>query len=588
MDLHRRGALSALLDANTAVLDTALALGREWLGNDSPILQCLRLGVTIHHGALPTPYRKEIERLLRDGILKVTISSPTLAQGLNLSATAVIFHSLYRNRERISDSEFRNVVGRAGRAFVDVEGLVLCPIFDKSGTRLRDWERLIQDLGGREMESGLVALVITLLRRMYAKLGRPPLDQLMEYVLNNAVAWEFPELDGEEPEERERQQTQWRNHLTWLDTAILSLSGEQEIADADIAATLDELLASSLWERRLARHTEENCQAVKSGLLSRARHLWAHSTAPQRRGYFLAGVGLNTGSALDLIAPSANDLLVEANGAILNGDEDRAIETLTILAEKLFRIPPFTPDDIPTNWRDILRLWLQGLPIAPAIAGQEADALQFVEGGLIYRLSWAMEAIRVRGIANGDTISDEAIPLGDFELRVAVAAVETGTLNRQAAILIQAGITSRLAAIKAAQETGALFSSVFELRLWLDSEEVGLLTTQGDWPTPETTDMWQSFRESFWPVTSRAWGEHRLTAQVVWQNGSAPPGGQPVRLYSHPETRDAFVLSESAEFLGRLRAPLNPRRQGLARASVLEDRRDILISYLGPDDLWVQ
>ncbi|KAK0340194.1 hypothetical protein LTR94_031529, partial [Friedmanniomyces endolithicus] len=31
----------------------------------------------------------EVERLLRENVLKVTISSPTLAQGLNLSATAV-------------------------------------------------------------------------------------------------------------------------------------------------------------------------------------------------------------------------------------------------------------------------------------------------------------------------------------------------------------------------------------------------------------------------------------------------------------------------------------------------------------------
>src|ERR1700737_3859951 len=76
------------------------------------ILECLRIGVALHHGALPTAYRKEIERLLRENVLKVTISSPTLAQGLNLYATVVIFHSLYRNRERISDSEFRNVVGR--------------------------------------------------------------------------------------------------------------------------------------------------------------------------------------------------------------------------------------------------------------------------------------------------------------------------------------------------------------------------------------------------------------------------------------------------------------------------------------------
>jgi hypothetical protein len=410
----------------------------------------------------------------------------------------------------------------------------------------------------------------------------------MEYILNNALAWEFPELPGEAPDEQERQRSLWRNHLTWLDTAILSLAGEQEIADADIATTLDEILASSLWERRLARRNEAARQTIRSGLLSRARHLWANSTAPQRRGYFLAGVGLDTGSALDSIAASANDLLVAANGAILNGDEGQAIEALTTLADKLFRIPPFTPDDIPANWRDILRLWLQGLPVAPAIAGQEAEALQFVEGGLIYRLPWAMEAIRVRGIANGDTIRDEGFLLGDFELRVAVAAVEAGTLNRQAAILIQAGFTSRLAAIKAVQETGALFSSAFELRLWLDSEEVAALTEQGNWPTPETADIWRIFRESFSRVTSRAWSEHLFQAPVTWEDDRSPPGGKPVRLYSHPQTGDALVLSEGAELLGQLRAPLNPRRQGLARASVLEDRPGVLISYLGPDDLWVQ
>jgi Helicase conserved C-terminal domain len=256
VDLHKRGALPTLLTANAAVLNTAIALGREWLGDNSPILECLRLGVAIHHGALPTAYRKEIERLLREGVLKVTISSPTLAQGLNLSATAVIFHSLSRNRNRITDAEFRNVIGRAGRAFVDVEGLVLYPIFDRHAERLRDWERLIQDLGEREMESGLVQLVATLLQRMFVRLGRPALNQFLEYVLNNALAWEFPELPGESPEERERQRTLWRNHLTWLDTAILSLLGEQEIEDADIAAMLDHILASSLWERRLARQKE--------------------------------------------------------------------------------------------------------------------------------------------------------------------------------------------------------------------------------------------------------------------------------------------------------------------------------------------
>ena len=110
-------------------------------------------GVALHHGVLPTAYRKEIERLLRDNVLKVTISSPTLAQGLNLSATAVIMHSLHRFGERIDISEFKNVIGRAGRAYVDVEGIVPYPMFDETAKRRRNWESLINDLGAHNIDA---------------------------------------------------------------------------------------------------------------------------------------------------------------------------------------------------------------------------------------------------------------------------------------------------------------------------------------------------------------------------------------------------------------------------------------------------
>lgn len=95
----------------------AIAIGAEWLGADSPVLACLRLGVAIHHGDLPTPYRKEVERLLREGILRLTVPLPTLAQGLNLSATTLIFHGFKRGSDPIDITEFRNVVSRA---YVDV------------------------------------------------------------------------------------------------------------------------------------------------------------------------------------------------------------------------------------------------------------------------------------------------------------------------------------------------------------------------------------------------------------------------------------------------------------------------------------
>ena len=168
--------------------------------------------MAIHHGALPTPFRKEVERLLRDGVLKVTVSSPTLAQGLNLSATTLIFHGLVRNRVVIESSEFRNVIGRAGRAYVDMEGLVLYPMFDDHYNRRKQWNDLIKNNDGREMESGLVRLLLALLGRMQKKIGTYNIDRLIEYVANNA-SWEFPEIETERPAIAVTEENRWGQFL---------------------------------------------------------------------------------------------------------------------------------------------------------------------------------------------------------------------------------------------------------------------------------------------------------------------------------------------------------------------------------------
>lgn len=584
LDLHKRGALPSLLRIDQTALSAALVLGAEWLGENHPVLDCLKLGVAIHHGALPTAFRKEVERLLREGVIKVTISSPTLAQGLNLTATAVIIHSLFRNRERIETSEFKNVVGRAGRAYVDVEGLVLHPIFDKRAQRIRQWEDLIDDVKSREMESGLVRLLVTLLQRMHDKVGGS-LEQLVDYVVNNAEAWSFPEIEGEKPDARERAQSDWDTYLATLDTAILSLIGENDITEGDIPAALDDILRSSLWERRLNRRNDEFKAILNTGLVARSRQIWAHSNAVRRRGYFLAGIGLKTGHALDAMATEGNDLLVAANSALLNRDADGAIAAISTLAERVFAISPFIPDKIPVNWRDILRCWLLGQPLAPVAAGQEAETLQFVETGLVFRLPWAMEAIRVRGVANGDTIADTGLRLDDFELGLAVSAVETGTAQRSASILIQAGFSSRLAAIKVVNDTAATFSNASELRQWLASDAVTELAARHDWPSAETKAIWTAFVASFAPQTSSTWKDHRYSAEVQWNTEVPPPPGTPIRLHH----LDGVLIITSAEglLIGETDMPLNPLRRGVVRAAASAEAGRIELSYLGPDDLWL-
>ena len=579
IDLHKRGALQSLLDADPAALATAITLGVEWLGRDSALLKCLSLGVAIHHGALPAAYRKEVESLLRSNILKVTISSPTLAQGLNLSATAVVMHSLYRGGYKIDIAEFKNVIGRAGRAYVDIEGLVLFPIFDNSLKKKRYWDELINNPGARKMESGLVQLIMVLLSRMQAQIGGD-WNRLIEYIANNATAWTFPEVGNESPKDRKRALSDWQQKIATLDTAVLSLIGENDIPDDGVAAALDNILQSSLWHRCLLRKNEQIQHALKACLISRSQHIWSQSTAARRRGYFLAGVGLETGQALDAIAVDTNFFLIQANISILNGNSEVAISAITAIAERVFLFYPFIPDHMPGNWRDVLRIWLLGKPLIDIAAGQESETLQFIEGGFVFRLCWAMEAIRVRGIANKDSI-DQDFSLEDYELGFAVPAVETGTLNRSAAILIQSGFKSRIGAIKAVTDSAATFQTTQDLRNWLGSDTLAAWSENPDWPTPETRMMWIDFLQSFTKSTNHVWEERRYSTRVEWSGLPQLPG-TPVQL--HNSAGQTLVLASDGMPLGKLQSAPVVKIAGLIRAQVSQDSDYIEMVYFGPDD----
>ncbi len=587
VDLSSKGFLDSVLEADSSRLSAALAIGREWLGENHPVLTCLELGVAIHHGALPTPFRKEMERLLRDGILKITVSSPTLAQGLNLTATAIIMHSLHRSQKIIPASEFKNVIGRAGRAFIDVEGLVLFPIFNHHNRRRDQWHALVDSVGGQDMESGLVKLVLTFLSRLKQALGNPDIADLQEYVVNNAAAWQFPMKQSESEEDRQQAESDWEQYLALLDTAILSLLGERELEADEIAIQLDNILASSLWQRRLSHHKESVRNLFKSSLESRAKSIWANSTAPQRRGYFLAGVGLSTGQLLDAASAQANQLLIQANSAILTDENEQAIEAIQNLAEIIFGISPFIPHPLPVNWRDVLDTWLRGEPIAGAGAEDNPDILRFVENGIIYKLPWGMEAIRVRAQANADDVGGDLgeMTIDDFEVGLAVPAVETGTLNRCAAILMQAGFTSRLAAIKAVEDTNAAFTNAPGLLAWLNSDEVKTLGQDDNWPTPESHQLWEEFTTSYTPPEKRIWSVKTGQFAISWLNGVIPPPAGTVVTFHFPADDMPVVMSPAFERLGSLDVTLESVPSGVFHSTVGPAWNLIEYTYYGPDDV---
>ncbi len=89
----------------------------------------LRRGIGVHHAGMLPKYRRLVERLSQQGLLKVICGTDTLGVGINVPIRTVLMTGLAKydgTRQRILKSrEFHQIAGRAGRAGYDTEGSVV-------------------------------------------------------------------------------------------------------------------------------------------------------------------------------------------------------------------------------------------------------------------------------------------------------------------------------------------------------------------------------------------------------------------------------------------------------------------------------
>ena len=215
-----------------------------------------------------------------------------------------------------------------------------------------------------------------------------------------------------------------------------------------------------------------------------------------------------------------------------------------------------------------------------APSGDNDQSVQFIEQAFVYNLPWAMEAVRVRAEAHEDLFSDE-VKLSDYPRAHAVAALETGTLVVAAAILIQAGFGSRLAAIQAVTSTGANFDSMRGLMAWLASEEVQALSAAPNWPTPESHALWLDFHGPGGAQAVQAWAATEYTSPITWQGVPMPPG-TPLRLGGGPGKERSVFTADFRE-VGTL--GWTPSSKGLIVATSTSDLGKFALEYLGPGNV---
>jgi hypothetical protein len=572
-ELVQRGYLETLLP-NQVEIERAEEVGREWLGQEHPAVAALRIGVAIHHGRLPNPFLRELERLLAAGVLKVIVASPTLSQGLNLNAAVLLVPSLYRSGAIISGEEFANVAGRAGRAFVDVEGLVVHVIFDEANWRLREWRGLVDSARARSLESGLIQIVAQVIERLSQR-GILNRGDAFEFLANAREAWQSADdapADHDEDKEGIDNSEPLAQIVEKLDAMVFGLVEALDAESAELPRLLDEALQGSLWARQIAR-APENVQTLHRGILNARAHLiWTHTTPATRKGHFAMGVGLEAGLALDAVAGNLAILVDQADLASIQGNEHRLSESLIALAERLLVIRPFVPDrPLPPDWRAVLRLWVSGTD-AETIG---ADKMSVVEEAFTYRLVWALEALRTRRLTLG--WSPDIVAGGG------AASLETGVPNFTMSMLIRAGLPSRIAAMTAVRDTGAAFFDNAGMRTWLESNEITTFTDAEDWPTPETSELWKRFRSEVLSGVLQKWTEQNSKRVLDLPDGAEALAVGTYRLEIDDRTGQAWVCTPDYQRLAALRSRITDPKPSVFAAYFDGDDRRGRVQRLGRD-----
>ena len=100
-------------------------------GETDSLVECLKFGICYHNSGLSILVKETIEELVRNNKIKLIFATTTLAQGMNFPINTVIFDTVkLRNKGNLSNAEFWNIAGRAGRAYKDKEGYIILSYFN--------------------------------------------------------------------------------------------------------------------------------------------------------------------------------------------------------------------------------------------------------------------------------------------------------------------------------------------------------------------------------------------------------------------------------------------------------------------------
>lgn len=115
-------------------LDDLITLIDEKVHSQYYLKKCIKKKVAYHFGRIPEEIKSRIEELYKQGYIKYLFCTSTLLEGVNLPAKNIFILSEKIGQGKMTDIDFWNLAGRAGRLSKDMAGNIFCVnIYNQQG-----------------------------------------------------------------------------------------------------------------------------------------------------------------------------------------------------------------------------------------------------------------------------------------------------------------------------------------------------------------------------------------------------------------------------------------------------------------------
>jgi superfamily II DNA/RNA helicase len=388
----------------------SLASCEDYFTKESREYQLLEKGIVVHHGKMPGLLARLLIQLIDERIINLVLATSTLSEGVNLPFETVLIPSLLRSQETMSQSEFANLVGRAGRPGFGTEGrsLVVLPKLqdDRHNSKIKKSHQRYNQLMSEMRKNKTKA-------KSKSDVGiQSPLAELL---LQLKIQWQHIAKSNSQDE-----------FFAWLERTIPieeqanRIKNQKEDSDVNLLDSLDTILLAAIVE--LENNTNENLSP--DALEERLQQIWRKTYAyfasqneeDLRRIFTRRGLVISQNIYPDkyirkrlyctsLPPISGHQLLLVYSSLIEHlktgvdyylWTVDQKFEFIIEIIRQLSTVPQYKIDEKLGNveWQNVLRWWLnpQGTVEKPTKT-QVSNWHRYVSKFFQYRINWGVGAL---------------------------------------------------------------------------------------------------------------------------------------------------------------------------------------------------